>query len=157
MDKNRKVEGIKEFLVFMRDAMAYLFSWLVICTVVAALFMGNEFIKVSLLVKIFVLCLWGVISFAICFRNHGIRKKGFIFSLTAFYVLFIPVEIAMFYFMGLFDSRGSVASWITFGLIVAGAYAVSVLTDFLVMKKKTAVYTEKLNEYVANRVEGKLE
>ena len=119
--------------------------------------MGNEFIKVSLLVKIFVLCLWGVISFAICFRNHGIRKKGFIFSLTAFYVLFIPVEIAMFYFMGLFDSRGSIASWITFGLIVAGAYAVSVLTDFLVMKKKTAVYTEKLNEYVANRVEGKLE
>ncbi|MBE5864178.1 MAG: hypothetical protein E7295_15245 [Lachnospiraceae bacterium] len=156
MDKNRKVEGIKEFLVFLRDAMAYLFSWLVICTVVVSLLIGNEFIKLSLLIKIFVLCLWGVISFAICFRNHGIRKKGFIFSLTVFYVLFIPVEIAMFYFMGIFDSRGNVASWIMFGLIVAGAYVVSVLTDFLVMKKKTVVYTEKLNEYVTNRVEGRI-
>ncbi len=154
MVKNDKMDNnirIKEFLAFFRNGMAFTFSWLVICTMIVSLLSGQESVSVALLLKIFALCLWGVITFAFCFKNRRIQKKGFIFSLTLFYILFIPVEIAMFYFMGIFDSKGNMTFWIIFGGVVAVLYLTSVLIDVLVMKKNGKIYTEKMNEYVMRR------
>lgn len=148
MDKNNK---IKELLAFIRNGLAFSFSWLVICTMIVSLMSGQESVSVEFLLKIFTLCLWGVITFAICFKNRRILKKGFIFSLTLFYILFIPVEIAMFYFMGIFTSKGNLTFWVIFGAIVVMLYVTSVLVDALVMKKNARVYTEKMNEYISRK------
>ena len=149
--KQNRIDQIKDIFAFIRNWLAYSFSWLVICVLVVSLISGNETITVAFLLKVFVLCLWGVVSFAISFKNRYIRKKGFIFSLTVSYILFIPIEIAMFYFMGIFSTRGSLTTWIIFGGIVVLAYIVSVMVDALVMKKNAEIYTTRIHEYISNR------
>ena len=86
-NKIKKTEQIKDLLIFMRNGLAFAFSWLVICVIIVSLLAGNEAITVRFLIKLFVLCLWGVIAFAVSFKNRSVQKKGFIFSLTLFYIL----------------------------------------------------------------------
>ena len=107
------MDKIKGFLKGLRDAVAFSFSWLTICVIIVSLLSGNKIVTVSFLIKLFLLCLWGSISFTLCFRNLGFEKKGFMFSLTAFYILFIPVEIVMFYLMekGMNVARRTVAKY----------------------------------------------
>lgn len=139
---------VKDMLIFIRNGLAFAFAWLVICTVVVAIINGNDTIPVEFLVKLFVLCFWGVISFVVSFKNKRVEKKGFIFQLSLSYILFIPVEIVMFYFMGIFETHGNIYSWVIFGVIVILAYVIAVLVDTLIMKKDAVIYTEKMNEYV---------
>lgn len=133
----------------LRDGVAYIFSWLVICCVVLSLISGNKEISVEFLIKLFGLCLWGVISFMVSFRNAKVQKKGFIFSLTLFYVLFIPIEIIMFYVMGIFTGPGNAAAWIIFGIIIITTYLISLLVDHFVMKRNAEIYTQKMMDYVS--------
>lgn len=138
---------IKDFLKYLRDAVAYSFAWLVICVIAVALITRNDVITVFFLVKLFCLCLWGSISFTLCFRNKRLEKRGFIFLLTLFYILFIPVEILMFYLMGIFLKTGSAGLWLIFLGIIVVMYIISVLIDKVVMKKKAEIYTKKLMDY----------
>ena len=149
--EKRNTERIKELLVFMRNGLAFAFSWLVICVIIVSLLAGNEAITVRFLIKVFVLCLWGVIAFVVSFKNEKVQKKGFMFSLTLFYILFIPVEIAMFYLMGIFVNKGNLGVWLIFGVIVVAAYVISLLIDTIIMKRDAKVYTEKMNEYIRNQ------
>ena len=140
---------VKQILCGIRDGMAYAFSWLVICTVAISLIGGKEVVPVAFLVKLFVLCLWAVISFMVCFRNQRVQKKGFIFSLTLFYILFIPVEVLMFFGMGIFTGVGNPGVWIVFGVIVGLSYLLSLLIDHFIMKRDAEVYTRKMLDYTA--------
>lgn len=142
------MDRVKDILRSLRDGMAYVFSWLVICCVVVSLTSGNETISVTFLIKLFVLSLWGVISFIVCFRNGKTQKKGFVFSLTLFYILFIPAEIIMFYFMGVFSGWGNTGAWSIFGIIIVITYLISLLIDHFVMKRNADVYTQKMKDYI---------
>ncbi len=133
--------------------MSFVFSWLVICSVILMLLLGSKAISIAFLIKLFVLCLWGVITFGICFLTKKMQKKGFIFSLTIFYVLFIPVEVAMFYFMGMFSTKGNVIVWSLFGAIVVLTYITCLVIEFFVLKKRAADYTKKVLEYKAKSAE----
>ena len=149
------MERVKDMLCSLRDGMAYVFSWLVICCVVLSLVSGNKEISVMFLIKLFALCLWGVISFIVCFRNEKVQKKGFVFSLTLFFVLFIPAEIIMFYAMGIFSGKGNTGAWFVFGSIIVLTYLISLLVDHFVMKRNAEIYTQKMMEYVSkNRDRG---
>ena len=141
------MENTKELLIYVRNGLALVFSWLVICTIAASLTIGSGSISAMLLVKLFFLALWAVISFVVCFKTRWSQKKGFIFSLTLFYAMFIPIEIAMFYFMGIFSTAGSLGSWLIFAGIILGAYMASVIIDFFVMRKRAVLYTEKVKEF----------
>ncbi|MBO6089669.1 MAG: hypothetical protein J6P37_05110 [Lachnospiraceae bacterium] len=147
------MRSIKDFLIYFRNAMSFVFSWLVICSVILMLLLGSKAISIAFLIKLFVLCLWGVITFGICFLTKKMQKKGFIFSLTIFYVLFIPVEVAMFYFMGMFSTKGNVIVWSIFGAIVVLTYITCLVIEFFVLKKRAADYTKKVLEYKAKSAE----
>ena len=147
------MRSIKDFLIYFRNAMSFVFSWLVICSVILMLLLGSKAISIAFLIKLFVLCLWGVITFGICFLTKGMQKKGFIFSLTIFYVLFVPVEVAMFYFMGMFSTKGNVIVWSIFGAIVVLTYITCLVIEFFVLKKRAADYTKKVLEYKAKSAE----
>ena len=144
---------IKDLLILLRDGIALSFTWLLLIVVIASLILGTKTVAVSLIIKIFALCVWGVFSFILCFKFEKVTKRGFIFSLTLFYILFIPVEVTMFYFMGLFRSAGRPAQWIIFACIVVAAYLVSLFIDIFVMKKKEKLYTEKVAEYIRANME----
>lgn len=138
---------MKEILCNLRDAIAYSFTWLVICVIAATLCGGNETIRVSFLLKLLALCAWGAISLVVSFRIPKIRNKGFMFSLTCFYVLFLPVEIILFYAMGIFQGSGNLILWLLFAGIIVATYVISLLIDVMIMKRRAIIYTSKLEEY----------
>ena len=142
------MNNIKSYFKLIRNALAFVYSWLVLCVVVIALTGGQESIKTSFLLKLFGLSLWGVICFAICFGSRKLEKKGFIFQLTCFYILFIPIEILMFYLMGIFSIGGSTAvTWIIFFAIIFILYITAIIIDRFIMKKRGEEYTDKLKKY----------
>ncbi|MBP5494650.1 MAG: hypothetical protein J6X97_06100 [Lachnospiraceae bacterium] len=140
---------MKDFLIYLRNALSFVFSWLVICSVVLILALGGKDISIAYILKLFVLCLWGVLTFGFCFLTKMMQKKGFIFSLTVFYILFIPAEVAMFYFMGLFSTKGNIIVWSIFLAIVVVTYLICLVIEFFILKKRGADYTKKVLEYNA--------
>ncbi len=145
------MERVKELLINFRNAVAFSYSWLVICCLAVTLISGKDTLDAGFLLKLLVLCIWASFSFVICFRTQKIQKKGFIFSLSCFYIMFIPAEIGLFYLMGIFKGAGSPAAWIIFLTIIAVMYIVSVLIDNTIMKKDAVDYTRKLTEYIKNK------
>ena len=139
---------IGELLIFLRNGISLVFAWLVILLIAVCLVNGKESITVDLLLKMFVLSAWSVIAFALSFKVNRFRKKGFMFCLSLFYLLFLPVEILLFYLMGIFQGIGSLAAWLIFAGIVAGAYVISLLIDVAVMRKRGELYTAKMQEYL---------
>lgn len=147
------MRSTKDYLIYLRNALSFVFSWLVLCSVVLTLALGNNVISIAFLLKLFVLCLWGVLTFGFCFLTKMMQKKGFIFSLTVFYILFIPVEIAMFYFMGMFSTKGNIIVWSIFGAIVVLTYITCLVIEFFILKKRGDDYTKKVLEYKAKSAE----
>lgn len=148
------MENIKKLLVYFRNALAFSYSWLVLCTVLISLVGGNREVTVIYLVKLLALCIWGSLSFVAAFLTRFMRKRGFIFSLTAFFILFVPVEVLMFYLMGIFEGAGTPVLWITLAVIVAVFYISAILIDVFVMRRRSKAYTDKLIEYNAKNKAG---
>lgn len=145
------MEDVKKLLVYFRNALAFSFAWLVLCVVVASL-AGDGNITALFLVKLLALCAWGSLCFVFSFCTRFMKKKGFIFSLTIFFLLFIPAEVLMFYLMGIFVGVGTPALWIALGAIIIASYVLCILIDVLVMRKRAREYTAKLKEYKARNL-----
>lgn len=145
------MEDIKKLLVYFRNALAFSFAWLVLCVVVASL-AGDGNITALFLVKLLALCAWGSLCFVFSFCTRFMKKKGFVFSLTIFFLLFVPAEVLMFYLMGIFVGVGTPALWIALGAIIIASYVLCILIDVLVMRKRAREYTAKLKEYKARNL-----
>ncbi len=140
------MKDLKRLMVLFRNALAFSFAWLVLCVTLVSFF-GNGSITAVFLLKLFALCAWGSVSFVFSFFADFMKKKGFIFCLTVFFLLFIPAEVLMFYFMGIFVGIGTPALWITLGGLIATCYVLCILIDIFVMRKRAKEYTAKLMEY----------
>ena len=145
------MEDLKKLLVYFRNALAFSYSWLVLCTVVLSLLGGKSDVTVEFLLKLLVLCAWGSASFVFAFFAKLMKKRGFIFCLTVFFLLFVPAEVVMFYVMGIFDGAGTLGLWITLAVIVAVFYISAILIDVFIMRKRSQEYTRKLLEYNAKK------
>ena len=144
------MEKFKRYLVYFRNALAFSFAWLVLCSALGSLAGGGSITSVFLM-KLLALCAWGSAAFVFSFFPEFMKKKGFIFCLTIFFLLFIPAEVLMFYLMGIFTGAGTVPLWIALGVIVAVSYISCILIDTFVMKKRAGIYTEKLMEYKSKK------
>ncbi len=150
------MEDIKKLFIYFRNALAFSYSWLVLCYALAGFVLTciplhysgfYPALGVDTLLQLFLLCAWGSACFVFAFFTKLMRKKGFIFDLTVFFILFIPVEVLMFYWMEIFSGKGLASFWLFFGIIVISCYIAAVLIDVLVMRKRAKTYTEKLIEY----------
>lgn len=147
--------NIKSIFKNIRDGLCWSFTWLVILTIMLSFINGTGIISATFLLKLLALCLWGVISFVISFRSNLVKNKRFVQRLTAFYVMFIPVEVAMFFFMNIFDTNESFIKWAIFGAIVVALYVASLLIDKFVFDKLGEDYTRKLQKYQENLASAK--
>ena len=149
------MEDIKKLLVYFRNALAFSYSWLVLCAVLVSLVGGGENLNTVLLLKILALCAWGSACFVFAFFTKIMKKRGFVFELTIFFALFIPVEVLMFYWMKIFTGAGTVLLWMILGIFVIICYITCIMIDLFVMKKRAKVYTDKLMEYNAKNQAAK--
>ncbi len=145
------MEDIKKLFVYFRNALAFSYSWLVVCAVLISLAGGGVNLNTLMLVKILVLCAWGSACFVFAFFTKLMKKKGFVFDLTVFFLTFIPVEILMFYWMNIFSGAGTVNLWIILGIFVLICYVACIMIDVFVMRKRAKEYTRKLLEYNAKK------
>ena len=138
---------MKRMLTVFRNALGFSYAWTVLCAAVIVQIMGGGSISVGFLFKLLALCAWGSVCFAGCFFNSLFDKRGFIFCLTLFYILFLPVEILIYYSMGIFAGGGSPIAWMIFWSSVLSMYLLAIIIDRLILKRRGAEYTQKLKEY----------
>ena len=141
------MDRFKTFLAFVRNGLCFSYTWLLLMLMEGAVFSGIKAIEVGFLFKVFLMCLYGAVCFAVCFTDFVIRTKGFIFRLTVLFVTFIPVEVFTFYKLNLFVGKGTAREWIAFGVIVVSLYVTCLVLDKTKYKDKGEKYTRLLNEY----------
>lgn len=146
------MEDIKKLLIYFRNALAFSYSWLVLYSALVGAMLGKDaVISVAFLLKLLLLCAWGSFSFVFAFFSKFMKKRGFVFDLTIFFVMFVPVEILAFYWMKIFTGKGFTAFWIAFVAIVLVCYFTALLIDVLIMRRRAREYTQKLLEYNAKK------
>ncbi len=136
-----------DFFVRFRNMTCFMFTWLSILIMAGAYLSGQKDLAVSLLFKLFTFSLLTSLLLVTVFSDIILRKKSFIFRLTVLFLLFIPMEILFFYWVGLFSESGSILTWGFFVLIVAVFYFASLIIDRTIIAKKGMDYTKKLEDY----------
>jgi len=140
------MENVKRLFVLFRNAIAFSFAWLVICASAIAL-TGDGTISAVFILKLLALCAWGSMCFVFSFFTERMKKRGFVFCLTVFFLMFIPAEVLMFYVMGIFTGAGTPLLWLVFAGAVFFFYLFCILIDVLVMRRRAKRLTERLMEY----------
>lgn len=143
--------NIKELFIQLRNGLAFTFSWLVVCIMVVLAVYGKDTVSVGILFKLLALSFWAVSCFIICFGDVVIRKKGFIFRLSLFYLTFIPAEVVLFFLMKIFTTDGTALEWTVFAVLIAGLYVICLLIDWIVCRKQGKEYTARLLAYNERR------
>ena len=141
------MEDFKKLLIYFRNALAFSYTWLVFSIALIGYLTSGTGITFGFLLKVLALCTWGSASFVFAFFTKMMKKKGFVFCLTVFFALFVPVEILMFYWMKIFSGTGTVLLWTLLGIMIVAFYVTSILIDLFVMRKRAKTYTAKLMEY----------
>ena len=141
------MERFKNFLAYIRNGLCFSFTWLLLMLMEGAVFSGIKAIEVGFLFKVFLMCLYGAVCFAVCFTDFLIRTRGFIFRLTILFITFIPVEVFTFYKLNIFAGKGTALEWTIFAVIVISFYITCLVLDRTKFKDKGERYTQLLNEY----------
>lgn len=139
------------FLKNIRDYTSYIFSWLTILIIIASFIGGNVSISAELLGKTLLLSVIAAVSLTVAFTRTVIRKKGFLFRINLFALVFIPAEIAVFYSMGIFSGTGTPVQWLIFFGVILFLYIVSVSIGTLVCRKEGRSINEMLDNYKKGR------
>ena len=141
----------KRFLGFIRDGVAYSFSWFVILVLIIGLLSGQPDIGVDFLGKLLGFCLLAAIEFAAFFSDCFIANKGFMLRLNGFVALFLPTEIAFLYITGILTGAGTVPEWAIFVGIIIVLYLICVILDKTILRKQGQEYTTQLDKYKEKR------
>lgn len=154
---NRIVYTIKHFLKWMRNGIAFVYTWLVLLLLVRNQIFGIESVSTSGLVKLFVMVTGAVMLFCICFLKGIIKNMSFLMRLTVCMISIVLFEIFGFYWIGIFTEKGTIKQWFVFGGIVLVLYFCCIGISYVINKKKGALYTKNLIEYQKERsiVHGK--
>jgi len=141
----------KRFLGFIRDGVAYSFSWFVILVLIIGLLSGQPDIGVDFLGKLLGFCVLAAIEFAAFFSDCFIANKGFMLRLNGFVALFLPTEIAFLYITGILTGAGTVPEWAIFVGIIIVLYLICVILDKTILRKQGQEYTTQLDKYKEKR------
>ena len=139
------------FLKKIRDYTAYIFSWLMILIVIVSFAAGNVSVSVLLLGRIFLLSVIAAFSLTTAFTRTVIRKRGFLFRINFFVLVFIPAEIAVFYRIGVFSGKVTPVRWLIFFGVILFLYIVSVGIGTLACRKEGREINDMLDNYKKGR------
>lgn len=137
----------KQLAIYLRNCVAFSFSWLVFLSLVYAWLTDSAEIPVSFLGNLFGFSMLASIEFTVLFSTVFIKKTGFIHRLRFFLLIFIPTELLFLYRTGIFSSTGTPMQWICFVGILLILYIVCHLIDSLIYKKQGIQVTNQLLQY----------
>ncbi len=141
----------KKLFGFIRDGVAYSFSWFVVLVLILSFIAGRQEIRVDFLGKLLAFCVLSAVEFAVFFSDCIIAGKGFLFRLNGFIALFLPTEIAFLYILGVLSGAGTVVEWAIFVGIIVLLYLICVILDKTICRKQGREYTSQLDKYKEKR------
>jgi len=142
-----KKENIKQFFVWFRNGVSVCTLWFLLLLLLRNYTLGIEEIKTDTILKLILSVAGGVLGFCICFCPTFIKRWNFQTRLTAF-MLFVSVyECVCFYWLGIFQTKGSVGQYAIFVGIVLVCYLASIGIYTVYSRKKGALYTDALKKY----------
>ena len=139
------------FVKNIRDYTAYIFSWLTILIIIVSFAGGNISISATLLAKVLLLSVIATFSCTVAFTRTVIRKKGFLFRINLFALVFIPSEIAVFYWIGIFSGKGTPVQWVVFFGVILSLYSISVSIGTLACRNEGRSINNLLDNYKKGR------
>lgn len=152
--KQKKEMGranVKSALLMFRMVFTIAFTWLMLLVLLIAAACGKEMISVSFSLKLLAFCAGASVIFCGVFSELFLKGKSFIFRMTVFMIAFLPLEVACFYWMGIFSGSGDWALWLLFVGTFIAFYLISVVLDRVVFAKRGEVYTQQLKAYQNER------
>lgn len=156
---NRTGYTIKHFFKWMRNGIAFVYTWLVLLLLVRNQIFGIESVSTLELAKLFVMVTGAVLLFCICFLKGIIKNMSFLMRLTICMISIVLFEIFGFYWIGIFTEKSTIKQWFIFGGIVLVLYFCCISISYVINKEKGDLYTKNLIEYQKERsiVHGKNE
>ena len=148
--KNYK-NDIIQFLVWMRNGIAFCTCWLLILLLLYNHHSGIKSIPTDFLIHMMVFITGGVFLFSFFFTRLFLRKWRFVTRLTCFMLLISIYECIAFYSLGLFVENGTFAQWLGFIGIVLLLYVICLAIYQSYSKKQGELYTQALKNYQIKR------
>ena len=147
---------ISTFFVWLRSGFCFVTAWLTLLVAAYCLIKGAASISVSTLLYLIVYAFGGALLFCLWFSPFPFKKMSFIRRLSGFFAVFIPLEFAYFYAIGLFTKSGTMLyNVLIFTGIVLAFYLTCILLDKFYYSKKGKEYNESLKRYQNKRMEKK--
>lgn len=149
MENNKK--DIIQFLVWMRNGIAFGVSWFLILWLFYNGVFEIESIATDSLIKMILFVMGAVFLFSAAFTRLFIRKWSFLGRLTCFMVLISIYECIVFYWTGFWGGSGTRIEWFAFIGTILVLYFICIAIYQLYSKKKGELYTLALQEYQQKR------
>ena len=149
MNKKRGTAGL--FFQWMRNGIAFCYSWLLILIIVGSYVFKIDMVPVEILTKVLVMVTGMVLVFTIFFLEGILKKIGFMTRLSYAMLTAVVYEIVCFYWIGIFKSTGSFYRWVIFFGIIIMLYSICIFIYYKYSKVKGEIYTKNLTLYKQSR------
>lgn len=143
--------NLSQFLTWLRNGTCFCVTWFLLLLVLFNQLHHRETIATESLMKLILLSFGGVLLFCLLFSKLVIKRWHFVTRLTCFMLLFSLYECVGLYWIGFFQSQGTLAQWLTFIGIVMILYITCIVIYQQYSKKQGALYTQALQQYQQKR------
>lgn len=140
-------DDIKQFFVWMRNGIAFCYTWLLILILCYHYIFTIESVSTVLLLKLLITVSGAVLIFNILFLKILFKKMQFITRLSCFMVLLSIYEVICFYWIGIFQRTSAFKQMGIFIAIIMVLYIACICIYDRYSKKKGELYTKNLWEY----------
>lgn len=144
-------KNILQFMVWMRNGIAYAVSWFLILLLIYNKLCGHQAISTDSLTKMVVWTVGAVFLFNLLFTRFLIKNWNFMTRLTVFMISICVYEGAGFYWLGVFVRKGTLLQWLIFIGIVFILYLICIAIYHKYSKKQGELYTRALQQYQQER------
>ncbi|MDO4285145.1 MAG: hypothetical protein Q4C60_07385 [Eubacteriales bacterium] len=140
-----------QFLVWMRNGIAFCTTWFLILVLAYNYICGNQMISTVRLIKMVFLVIGGVFLFNLFFTHLLIRKFSFIKRLTGFMIAISVYESFGFWWLDIFGTDGTKMRWSVFVVIILALYLICIVIYQNYSKRQGEIYTQALQKYQEKR------
>ena len=148
--KNRN-KNLIQFMVWMRNGVAYAVSWFLILLLIYNKLCGHKAISTDGLIKMIVWTIGAVFLFNLLFTRFIIKKWNFITRLTIFMTSICLYEGAGFYWLREFIRKDMEFRWLAFVGIIFILYFICIVIYQKYSKNQGEIYTRALQQYQQER------
>lgn len=147
----KKKKEFQKFLVWLRNGTAFCTTWLLILLTGYNKIRHVTAIFTDQLIELILLSFGGVFLFNSFFTRLFIQRWNFIKRLTGFMIVISLYEGICIYWLGYFQSPGTMIGWGIFVGIVLVLYLGCIMLYQLYGKRQGEIYTKSLQAYQNKR------